>query len=368
MGTITVNRTELGKALDFASLGLGKYHYATPIMGGMRVTIDGGALELAAFDMETAALAKVAGEADGPGRVLVCGSELAAVIKSLPKGAKVRAEITVEDDGLIVLCDGIEAVLSSLPIGEYPQLPPLPAESGLVNSEAFARSVARVAAAAGRDDTLPALLGIKFTSDHGRLELAATDRCRLAVDEVTWTGPDGTDALIDARTLTAFAKKADKHGKISLHFGDKAGVSDGTRTLITRLIPGEFPKFRSLIPAADDATTTVLVDAAALGAAVTRAGKLLERNTPATLIIGDDGITVQAWRDGALAGSQVVAAVLDGDPTEIRFCPAYLADTLAGVDGEAYLSLRSPVKPALITSADEADRYAGVCMPIRLNA
>src|SRR4051812_38411681 len=115
MGTITVNRTELGKALDFASLGLSK-RPVCPVLAGVLVTVTAGTLQLAAFDYETAALADVAGQSDGAGRVLVIGAELAAVVKSLPKGRNVRAEITAEDDGLMVICDGIDAVLSSLPM------------------------------------------------------------------------------------------------------------------------------------------------------------------------------------------------------------------------------------------------------------
>jgi DNA polymerase-3 subunit beta len=365
MGSITVNRTELGKALDFASLGLAKYPVC-PVLAGMLVTVSAGTLELAAFDYETAAKAEVHGQADGSGRVLVTGAELAAVVKSLPKGRNVTAELSVYDDGLIVVCDGIEATLSSLPLEEYPQLPALPAESGVTSAEAFARSVARVAACAGTDDTLPALTCVKLAGEGGALQLAATDRYRLAVDSLSWTGPDGAEALISAKTLTAFAKKADKHGKVSLHLdAERSGFSDGTRTLITRNSPAEFVKYRSRMPAADSAVTTVLADAGELGAAVTRAGKLVERGVPVTLDITEDGITVLATDGGEVKGSQTVAAALDGPPITARFNPPYLASVLAGVDGEAFVRFTSASKPALVTSADEADGYIGVCMPVR---
>lgn len=364
MGTITVSRTELGKALDFASLGLSKRPVA-PVLGGILVTVEPHALFLAAFDYETCATVRVDGQAGGAGRVLVAGSELAAVVKSLPKGRNAQAEVTAEDDGLIVVCGDVEAVLSSLPLEEYPALPPVPAESGLVAADVFARAVARAVACAGTDDTLPALTCVKVTSEAGMLELAATDRYRLAVDRVTWTGEDGADVLIPARVLTAFAGKADKHGKVSLHFaGDLAGLSDGTRTLITHVNPAEFPKhYAKLIPDAASAATTVLADAAALGEAVTRAGKLLGRNEPAILEISAEGITVIAMRDGDVASSQPVPAVLDGDAMTARFCPAYLASVLAGVEGEAWLSFASAAKPVLVTGDDG---YRGVCMPVRL--
>lgn len=363
MGTITVNRAELGKALDFASLGLSR-RPVVPIMGGMRVVIDGGTLELAAFDYETAASARTSGDADGPGRVLVDGREFAAVVKSLPKGAKVTAEIGVEDDGLIVLCDGIEITLSALPLNEYPKLPDLPGQSGLVDAETFTRTIGRLVLAAGRDDTLPVLTGVKFTSQGGTLEGAATDRCRLTIAPLPWTGPDGAEALIPAVALAAFAAKADKTGKVSLHFdGERAGMSDGTRTLITRTIQGEYVKYRDRLPSGDEAATTVLVDAGKLAAAVKRAAMYLERGMPVTLDITDAGVTVRT--DGGIKSSQAVTAAVEGEPMLIGFNPQYFYDALAGIDGEAYIALRSASKPALITSADEADQCTGVCMPLR---
>lgn len=367
MGTITVNRTELGKALDFASLGLSR-RPVVPVMGGMLVTVRAGTLTLAAFDYETAAWADVAGETDGTGRVLVTGSEFAAVVKSLPKGRNVTAEITAEDDGLIVVCGEVEAVLSSLPLAEYPALPPMPAESGLVAADAFARTVARVAACAGTDDTLPALTCVKVTSDTGQLELAATDRYRLAADRVTWTGPDGADALIPAKVLAAFAKKADKHGKITLHLdSERAGFSDGMRTLITRQCVSEFPKYAKLIPDTASAVTTVLADTAALLEAVTRAGKLTARNEPVILDITDEGIAVKVMKDGEVVSSQLVDAAYEGEAMTTRFCPAYLASLLAGVeDYGTWLSFTSPAKPVLVTA--DGDGFRGVCMPIRVNA
>jgi len=366
MSTITVNRTELGKALEFAALGLSR-RPAVPVLAGMLVTVSAAGLELAAFDYETAARVTVAGHGDGPGTVLVCGAELSAAVRSLPKGKNVTAELAVYDDGLIVLCDGVEATLAPLPRDEYPQLPALPEVSGVADAEAFTRSVQRVAAAASRDDTLPVLTCVKVTGDGGSLELAATDRYRLAVDRVAWTGPDGAAALIDAATLTAFAKRADRSGKVALHFGDGfAGMSDGTHTLITRTNCGEFPKFGRLIPTADAARTTVLVIAAALESAVTRAGKMLERNEAVRLDVAEDGITVRAVRDGAVASSQLVPAALDGEALTAGFCPAYLASLLSGIGGEALLSFTSAAKPLLVTSADGTDPFTAVCMPIKL--
>ena len=311
---ITVNRTELGNALTFAQLGLSR-RPVVPVLGGMLVTVSCGTLELAAFDYEIAARAKVSGQASGPGSILVNGAELAAAVKSLPKGKRVTARITIAGDSLLIECDGTESVIAGMgdeATKEYPQLPYMPELSGYADGEMFARSVSRVAECAGRDDTLPVLLCVKLTSDHGSLELAATDRYRLGVDRLHWTGPDGVSSVVPAVTLAKFAAKMDKGGKVALHLTEHfAGFSDETHSLITRTTVGEFPKYKALIREASANATTVLVVAAALESAVTRAGKLTERNEPVRLQFAEDSITVRAHRDGQVASTQVVPALLD---------------------------------------------------------
>ena len=226
--TTVVSRKELGDAITFASLALPK-RPVLPVLGGMRVDVSAGTVTLAAFDYETSARVTVTGE-DGGGYAagtLVYGAELAAAVKSLPKGRKnTTAELDVSEAGVTVRCDGVEVFAAALPAeaqAEYPKLPELPAEAGIVDAAAFARSVARVVAAAGRDDTLPALTCVQLSSDHGTLEMAATDRYRLAVDRLGWNGEDSADiALVPAVILAKYAKSADKTGKVSLHFGGEA--------------------------------------------------------------------------------------------------------------------------------------------------
>ena len=363
VSTITVNRTELGNALTFAQLGLSKRPVA-PVLAGMLVTVSSGTLELAAFDYDTSARAKVSGQASGPASILVNGADLAVAVKSLPRGKKIMADLSIvpgttpagEATTLLVIeCEGLQASVSSLPMDEYPQLPKMPELSGYVDAETFARTVARVSVChAPTVDYLPVLENVSIRSEHGSLEMAATDRYRLAVDRIHWTGPDGITALADAVTLAKFAKTADKSGKIALHFSEThTGLSDGIYSLIVRnMASGDgyggraFPKYRSLMPKASDYRTTVLVVAAALESAVTRAGKMTERNMPVHLDMAEDSITVRAMRDGQVVNRQVVPAYLDGNPIEVRYNPAYLASLLAGVQGEALIGLVSDSKPA----------------------
>jgi len=359
--SITVNRTELAAAVTFAAQASPK-RPVLEVLTGMRVTISAGTLEVAAFDYELAARAKVSGEASGPADMLVTGPELVAAVKSLPKGRKVTAEITLTDGRMVIVCEGTETVLSARDdADEYPQLPALPAESGVMDAETFARTVARVAACAGRDDTLPVLTCVFLTGEDGVLEMAATDRYRLAVDRPSWTGAAGLQILVPARDLERFAKKSDRHGKISLHLdAQRAGFTDGTRTMIVRTMDGSFPRVHALLCDQDD--TTVTVDAATLTAAVTRAAQLMGRNERIGFEVTGTGVTVRAMRDGQVTGTQTVPATIDGPELETGFNAGYLASVLAGIDGEARIGFVGAVKPAHVRAADG---FTAIVMPIR---
>ncbi len=376
--TITVNRAELGNALAFASLGLSR-RPSVPVLAGMRVTITCGTLELSAFDYETAARAKVSGEASGPGEILITGAELIAAVKALPRGKAVTAQVTIADDALIVECEGIVSTLAGFNAeasAGYPALPAMPELAGLVDAQTFADSVSRVVPCAGTDDTLPVLTCVNITSDHGRLELTATDRYRLARHRIHWTGDDGLAALMPAATLAAFGKKCARDGKVEVYAGGErpsggmfAAFSDGVYTLITRTTDGQYPKVAQMF--ASEAATWVTVEAGALAAACSRAAKVTEKGAPlhVTVTTTEAGarVTVETHADGKVTSSQSVPCRFDGPDAHVGFNAAYLASVLNGVGGgRARLGFSGTAAMPKPLQVRGTDGFAAVQMPIKI--
>jgi len=342
-------------------------------MGGMLVTVAAGSVELAAFDYETCARYRLAADSDGTGTVLVSGAELAAAVKSLPKGkggaAKtLPAMLTVSDNGLVIECDGTSVTLAAMDASEYPQLPPVPPHAGDIDAAVFAAAVARVAACAGKDDTLPTLTCIHLASDEtGAVGLAATDRYRLGTETVHWTGTEKWDVLIPAATLTGFVKKMRKDGKVSVHLADTAdgpnvALSDGTLTVMTRLNCGTFPRYRALIRAEAGDTTVITADAKTLATAVDGVGAMVERNGRLSFDVAGGRVTLTAMLDGAQVATRSVPVTQIGPDIETGFCPAYLLSLLTGITGQARIGLVHPDKPATVRGGE----FTGVVMPIRL--
>ncbi|HBJ73106.1 MAG TPA: DNA polymerase III subunit beta, partial [Actinobacteria bacterium] len=282
-----------------------------------------------------------------------------------------------EGTRIVITCGRSSFTLPTLPVEDYPQLPAMPKSSGEINAALFAEAVAQVAIAAGRDDTLPTLTGIRMEIEGQSLVLAATDRYRLAVRNFTWSPQNSgvsATALIPARTLTETAKALANADLVTLALAEAGegliGFEGKGRRTTTRLLDGEFPKYRTLLPTESSAVATV--ETAVLADAVKRVALVAERNTPVRLSFEGSEVILRAGAGEDAQASEAVESSLDGDDIEIAFNPTYLLDGLAALDAPyVRMSFTQPTRPAVLTGAAEVssemrDDYRYLLMPVRL--
>ncbi|MDQ1688914.1 MAG: polymerase subunit beta, partial [Frankiaceae bacterium] len=282
----TVERDVLADAVAWAARTL-PARPPVPVLAGLLLDVEADRVTVSGFDYEVSATVSTPAEVSERGKVLVSGRLLADITRSLPAQP---VELVTDGTRVTLTCGSARFQLPTLPVEDYPTLPDLPATSGTVGSDVFAAAVASVAIAAGRDDTLPVLTGVRVEIEGDRLTLAATDRYRLAVREMSWQ-PTAADmsavALVPARTLheTARALTTAAQVTIALATGGAGegmvGFAGGERRTTTRLLDGEFPKYRSLLPSEHSAVAEV--DTAQLVEAVKRVSLVAQRNTPITL-------------------------------------------------------------------------------------
>ncbi len=220
-----------------------------------------------------------------------------------------------------------------------------------------------MAVAAGRDDTLPMLTGIRVEIDGPSLTMAATDRFRLAVREFTWepgedgpTSADGetTAILAPAKTLSEAAKTLTSSGsKIELALGrgdGLLGLSGGGRRSTTRLLDAEFPRYRQLLP--KEHTSAAVVDIAPLVDAIKRVSLVAERGTQVRLEFEEGSLRLTAGGDDEGSAEEQLPCSFAGEPLTIAFNPGYLLDGLGALGSEAaHLSFTTPSRPALLRPA-----------------
>ncbi|MFC6154848.1 DNA polymerase III subunit beta [Nocardioides yefusunii] len=347
---------------------------SAPVLAGLLIEAGDEGLVLSSFDYETSARAELSADLEVSGKVLVSGRLLADICRSLPHKP---IDFDLNGAKLELKCGSGRFSLQTMPVEDYPSLPTVPPASGVVNGEEFASAVSQAVTAAGRDDMLPVLTGVRIEIEGDRMSLLATDRFRLSHRELTWTPNDTTAslaALVPAKVLSDTAKTLSGDVTISISSAGGEGIigfegrsGDGLRRTTTRLLDGEFPKVRSLFPA--EHLTVATISKQELIDTVKRVALVAERNTAVQLrFVGDEVILDSQSGDEAQA-TEAVSADVTGDDLVTGFNPEYLLQGLSAMAGDKVdLSFTQPTKPVVIqaTGASENNLFRYLLMPRRL--
>lgn len=370
---IRVERDGLADAVAWVARSLPS-RPPVPVLGGVLLdAASGESLTVSGFDYEVSAQVGVPATIAAEGRTLVSGRLLADITKALPNKP---VEITVDGARVTITCGNSRFSLPTMPVEDYPQLPDMPQRAGGVAAEVFAEAVGQVAVAAGKDDTLPMLTGVRVEMEGDKFTLVATDRFRLAMREVNWQPAEGfttAGMLVPARTLAEAAKTLGSAGgtiELSLGSGDGLlGLSGTGRRTTTRLLDAEFPKYRQLLPSEHSAGA--IVEVAALADAVKRVSLVAERGTQVRLEFTEGSLRLSAGGDDEGSAEEELPVELTGEGLTIAFNPGYLLDGLGAAHTErAHLSFTTPSRPALIKPVDAEGNiqpgYLHLLMPVRL--
>ncbi|MDQ1082327.1 DNA polymerase-3 subunit beta [Microbacterium sp. SORGH_AS 344] len=352
-----VNRDVFSEAVSFV-VKLLPQRNPQPILAGVLIEAGEQGLTLAAFDYEASARTTIEATVDEPGTILVHGRLLSDIASRLPNAP---IQIAVDDDGGILLtCGSARFTLASMPVQEYPAIPEVSGESGLVPADEFATAIAQVAFAASRDDVTPVLTGVQLEVTGTQLSLVATDRYRVALREIPWDGgsaasDEPTSALVPARTLQEVGKTFAHGGDISIAFsgsGDREIIafSSGNKTVTSLLIKGNFPPVRRLFPAQTEHHS--VVNTADLAEAVRRVALVLDRSAPLRFTFGPDGVSMDASGTEQARATESVDATLVGDEVTLGLNPQYLLESLGAV--------RSEFTRITFTSSDNANKLSPV--------
>jgi DNA polymerase-3 subunit beta len=337
-----------------------------PVLAGVLLTGTDDGLTISGFDYEVSAEVRVAAEIASPGSVLVSGRLLSDITKALP-GKPV--DVSVEGTRVALTCGSSRFSLPTLAVEDYPALPALPDETGMVAADLFSEAIGQVAVAAGRDDTLPMLTGIRVEISGESVVLAATDRFRLAVRELTWvtTAADIEAAvLVPAKTLAEAAKAGTDGTEVHLSLGSGPSVgkdgllgirSNGKRST-TRLLDAEFPKFRQLLPTEHTAVATIGV--AELTEAIKRVALVADRGAQIRMEFSEDGLRLSAGADDVGRAEEDLPVTFAGEPLTIAFNPTYLTDGLGSLRSERVtFGFTTPSRPAVLRPAGDDDGTGG---------
>jgi len=382
-----LSREDFADAVAWVARILPTKQPSRPILAGVLITGSEEGLTITGFDSDVSAEVHVPAEIASPGSVLVSGRLLSEITRSLP--AK-PVEVSVEGSRMLLTCGSAKFSLPTMPVEDYPTLPTLPAETGVVPADLFTEAVGQVAVAAGRDETISMLTGIRVEISGSKVVLAATDRFRLAVRELTWStaSPDTEAAvLVPAKMLAEAAKAVTSGSDVHLALGTGSAVGDarllGMRSAgkrsTTSLLENEFPKFRQLLPAEHTAMATIAV--AELAEAIKRVALVADRGAQVRMEFGVDALRLSAGADGVGSAEEELAVEFAGEPLTIAFNPIYLTDGLGSLHSDRVtFGFTTSSKPAVLRPVGDAPvdysgpgpfpaeqtDYVYLLMPVRL--
>jgi DNA polymerase-3 subunit beta len=371
-----VERDALVDAVNWVSKSISNRPITTALLGIVIDVTD--EITLSGSDLETSAKAKFKADISQKGKVLVPGKLLAEISRSLP--AK-PVTFNLEGSRVLVTAGSAKFTLPTLPLVEYPALPELPSASGSLNSDLFATAVNQVAIAAGKDDSLPTLTGVFVEINKNQITLAATDRYRLAVRELTWSAQDAnieTTSLLRARTLADAAKSLIGTSQVTIALAPAntneklvGFISEG-KTMTSRVLDGSFPPFRHLLPT--ESTADAIIEVAPFLDSVRRVALVTDKTVPLRLNFSNNSLQLEAGTGDEAQASEKLDINYKGEDINIAFNPTFLTDGLTAINTAfVHITFTGANKPAVLTGQTEAGsapitNYKYLLMPMRYSS
>ncbi len=343
---------------------------AIQALSGVQLAAHSSGCELRATDMDVGLRVPLEAEVAREGTVVLPARLIVDVVRSLP-AQRVSLELRSAEQDVEVVAGNATFHIRTLRGDDFPPFPePDPDSAVELPADAFVSTALKVAGSASRDETRPVLTGILVSASDRELRMVATDSYRLSVKETTLE-----TALTSGFEVNVPARALQELGRLVGHEPDEAlSVSVrqnqvlftlGRVVLSSRLIDGQFPNYRQLLP--DSFEHELRVAGSELTEVVRRISLLAQKNAPLRLAFAEGELTVSAQTPDVGEARESMPVAFTGEPLEIGFNPEFLRAGLEAIDeGDVLLKLISPLRPGLIEAGDES-RFSYLIMPIRLN-
>jgi DNA polymerase-3 subunit beta len=361
-------RDVLAEALATAGRAATSRTGALPVLEGLHLSVRGDELAVTGTDLEMSIrlTTTVGGVSDGA--VVVPARLSADAVKSLPAGA---VEFSSGDDEVTISAGRSQFSLRSYNIDDYPAQVDPASEAVTLSSSAFADALRQVVRAASTDEARGVITGVLIAAEEDSVRMVATDSYRLAVRDLPETGilAGGQKVLVPHRALTELQRILGSSEELTVRLGARHATFECGRTrLTTRLIEGEYPNYRNLVPASSPNMLTVSKEA--LLESLRRVKIMAQRDTSSAvrLSLGGDTMTLSVRDQDYGTVVEELDVKYEGDEMLVGFNPDYLMNGVDAIDAdEVTVSLRDPVKAVVLRGVGKDD-YLYLLMPLRVSS
>jgi len=331
----------------------------------MRLVADANSLQISVFDHDVSAQTEIVANVETSGTTLVSGRLLNEIVGRLP-----NQPVTFEVSGtkLSLTCGSSKFELATLPIEQYPTLPPVPEVSGTIDGDSFINAIRRVSVASAKDSTRAFQKGIQIKADNESVMFTAADPNRIARCKVGWLGKSGSvSAVVLTKTMQDIEKSFANLGEVSISIaaeGERGMVAFQAKNRIVTTVVLNIENY----PDIDQYFPTNLEDSS-----VINKQDLIDATRRVELVVNESEDTVRYSFDGdsvALEStssennaSESVEATLAGSPTSLRFKPNLFIDGLNQINSEFVKieftkNQRDPSRPGPIIMSSQISKDA----------
>ncbi len=363
---LSVTQENLARALGAASR-VASTKTQLPILSNILLRTDGHRLMVAATNLEIASSQLIGAKIVNKGAITVPARLITEFVANLPK---TTVTLKVTDNKLHITADGYNSTINGTIADDFPELPTInekTAVSYAIDTSALKQAIGQTILTASNDATRPTLTGVFWHSHEGALYLAATDGYRLSEKRLVSTKSD-VAAIIPTSTLQEVLRVIhDDISEVEVLFDEtqvRFRLNDAEIT--SRLIDGNFPDYRQLIPATSE---TVITLPRSEFAQITKVAGLFARESGGS-------VTVNADADKNLLALHSVASELGENTSEtaaevtadgqVTLNSRYLIEALNVVDGEKVVfRFSGKLSPCVLTSDEKDSDYQHVIMPLK---
>lgn len=343
---------------------------AVQALSGVQIAVSGEGCELRATDMDVGLRVPLEVRVIREGLVVLPARLLLDVVRSLP-APEVSLELRPAEQDVELVSGNSVFHIRTLRAEDFPPFPEPEQDSAVsLPVASFVATALKVAGSASRDETRPVLTGILVSASDRQLRMVATDSYRLSVKETSLDSAlaSSFEVNVPARALQELSRVVthaeDEQITVSVGQNQVLFVSGGV-ILSSRLIAGQFPNYRQLLPEAFEHELRIAADE--LTEVVRRISLLAQKNAPLRLAFTPGELTISAQTPDVGEARESLPVPFEGEPLEIGFNPEFLRAGLEAIDeGDVLLKLISPLRPGLIEAADGSG-FLYLIMPIRLN-
>lgn len=307
-----------------------------PILSGIYLNANNNILELQATDYELGFIIRIEAEVAEEGEVILSGKYLTEISKKLP-GDVVEFEYNASEKVAHISSERSNYRLLSME-GDFPKIDRVDDNISInIKDNDFINMIRKTTFAAATDEIRPIFTGCFFDITEDTLTMVATNTHRLALNKMTVDNSgNNIRAIIPAKALNelSYAAKEDEPSDITVTYANnQVGFQFRNIYMVTRLIEGEYPDYRRVIPT--EHKTIVTVDRGALASAVDRVS-LISRYHEFHMInfkIEQDSIHILSINSEIGKAEEDVATETEGEELSISFNVQYIVDVLKTIDG-----------------------------------